>query len=281
MNADRLEKLLQKAPSVRTPPALLQDLQSEIVLPRDASRSTRRDSLDRAWFRRWVPALGFALWFLGCVVVLGIQASRIAEVREQKRVLASAKMSAEQQALAAETPATTSSNEIEQLKKDLADVQRLRTETEQLRLELAELPKIRMENDQLRAGLKPPVITEPAPEQDFFSFQADRATKVKCVHNLKQVGLAARLWAKDNGDVLAPSFEAMKAELNTDKVTFCPSDGTTRYELLSPGASQAEPQIVYTCCPVHQNVGLADGSVQMLRENQKVVQRDGKWVIGQ
>ena len=61
----------------------------------------------------------------------------------------------------------------------------------------------------------------------------------------------------------------------------CPADGTTSYEILSPGASESGPGIVYVHCPIHNNVGLVDGSAHMLGGNRKLGQRDGKWVIGE
>ncbi len=66
----------------------------------------------------------------------------------------------------------------------------------------------------------------------------------QCVTNLKQVGLAFRLWALDNGDkypmevsvtnggtmellggaLVAPHFRVMSNELSTPKLLFCPMD---------------------------------------------------------
>ena len=46
-----------------------------------------------------------------------------------------------------------------------------------------------------------------------------KAQRISAVNNLKQIGLAARTWAIDNSNALPPSFEAMKNELGTDKVT--------------------------------------------------------------
>jgi hypothetical protein len=40
-----------------------------------------------------------------------------------------------------------------------------------------------------------------------------------------------------------------------------------------------DPQQVLTRCPVHNNVGLCDGSVQMLSTNQTVERIDGKYRI--
>ena len=75
-----------------------------------------------------------------------------------------------------------------------------------------------------------------------------KAQRIKCVNNLKNVGLAFRIWATDNGDrfpmavstneggsseyTAAPfldtgayyHFVAMSNELNTPKIVVCPSD---------------------------------------------------------
>src|SRR6185369_9142212 len=106
MNENTIETILRQSPRVRIPAGLLEKLANDIQLPersaafRPAHMETRCPSSNG--LRRWLPALGFALWFLGCVVVFGIQASRIAELREQRRVFESAKMTTEQRALAAE-----------------------------------------------------------------------------------------------------------------------------------------------------------------------------------
>ena len=72
-----------------------------------------------------------------------------------------------------------------------------------------------------------------------------KAQRIKCVSNLKQVGLALRMWSNDYGDKF-PWFVALadggtgdatkadtwnhllvaKEELSTPKVTYCPSDTT-------------------------------------------------------
>jgi hypothetical protein len=38
--------------------------------------------------------------------------------------------------------------------------------------------------------------------------------------------------------------------------------------------------VVFVRCPIHNNVGTLDGSAHQLGSDIKVVQRDGKWVIG-
>ena len=148
MNTDIMEQLLRKAPPVRTPLGLLHNLQSDITLPHHASRITHHASPNQGGrFRRWMPALGFALWFLGCIVVFGIQASRIAELKEQNNAFQVANAATAEQAANAEGSNATAA-ELERLKKDLADVRRLRAEIEQLRAETQELTALRAQNQQ-------------------------------------------------------------------------------------------------------------------------------------
>jgi hypothetical protein len=114
------------------------------------------------------------------------------------------------------------------------------------------------------------------PEQDFFG----RADRIKCVNNLKQLGLGARMWANDHNDVLPSSFDQMLNQINSKSVLFCPATGA-EYQLVSPGVPETDPQIVYAYCPFHHNVNLCDGSVQQLGSTLKLVIRpDGKTVIG-
>jgi hypothetical protein len=107
-----------------------------------------------------------------------------------------------------------------------------------------------------------------------------RAQTVSCVSNLKQVGLAARIWATEHNDTYPPDVFSMSNELNTPKILVCPSDKThTRatnwsafnvsqnlsYEYLTPGAK--EDSILNTPafrCPIHGNIALGDGSVQQI-----------------
>ncbi len=280
MNEFNIEQVLRKAPRVHTPAGLLNDLQRDIELPRAQSRITNHESLSAAgWFRRWLPTLGFAMWFLVCAVVFGIQAFRISELREQNRALELAGAARAEYNPTDQAPIALAAAELEQLKKDLADVERLRAEIEQLRVETQELAALRAQNQQLREELKTQGKLPPKPEEDFFATAAERASRIKCINNIKQVGLAARIWANDHGDRLPVDYDTMKAELVTDKVTFCPKDGITRYEILSPGISEMQPQIVYVRCSLHNNVGMVDGSAQMLSDSRQLVQRDGKWIL--
>lgn len=105
-----------------------------------------------------------------------------------------------------------------------------------------------------------------------------KAQRISCVSNMKHIGLAARMWAKDHNGKFPPDFYSMTNELSTPKVLVCPGDGSkTRmlgwsefnasnvsYEFLEPSISEnAAAQTVVFQCPIHGNQGLVDGSVQM------------------
>ena len=104
-----------------------------------------------------------------------------------------------------------------------------------------------------------------------------RAQSINCVSNMKQIGLAVRMWANDNQEVLPPDYLSMSNELSTPKILTCPSDTTrTRmtdwsqfsannvtYTYSGAGLKDAATvQTVILTCPIHGHVGLGDGSVQ-------------------
>jgi hypothetical protein len=95
-----------------------------------------------------------------------------------------------------------------------------------------------------------------------------KAQRINSVSNLKQVGLAARIFAGDNADRLPASFDEMKNELGTDKITYDTETGQ-RYTYLGGGVSldSLKPESVLAYSPIvngHCEVLYADGSVEQM-----------------
>ncbi len=106
----------------------------------------------------------------------------------------------------------------------------------------------------------------------------NRAQTIACVSNMKMIGLAARIWSNDHNEIYPPDFLTMSNELNSPKILVCPGDKTktkvevwsqfsasqnVTYEFLTPNAKEADilSQAAFRC-PIHNNIGLGDGSVQ-------------------
>ena len=94
-----------------------------------------------------------------------------------------------------------------------------------------------------------------------------KAQKISSVNNMKQIGLAIRMFANDHNDRMPASFEEMKNELSTDKITYDPDSGQ-RYIYIGANYSQnqvsPESVIAYSVPNGmgYSVVGMADGSVQ-------------------
>jgi hypothetical protein len=141
---------------------------------------------------------------------------------------------------------------------------------------MLEMDKLRAENQQLTLSVQQQ--SQANANDDFFARNEDaraRAESVACINNLKQIGLAARIWATDNNDVLPAGWLAMTNELSTPKLLICPSDkgrsaaqnwaslsaANVSYEYLNPNGSETNPYVILARCTIHGHVGLSDGSV--------------------
>lgn len=289
----QIEELLRHAPRPAVPAGLKDKLTGQIQLPKTATASSNGASSLRpmSWWQRWWPALTPATASLAFAVVIVVQQNEItalkATIRDLNTTLSTATNSAPAQIHPTQSALPAANTEAEELA-------RLQKRVVALTTEVAQLESGQKANEGLRAQL----VTADGlsqPELDALAEAKARAQAIACVNNLKQVGLAVRIYANDNNDVNPPDFLTMSNELNTPKILFCPGNTnhppvktwadfaatSSSYEFLTAGVTNADtdPQRIMTYCRTHNIFGLCDGSVQNLSKRSYedcVTEREGK-----
>lgn len=274
MNEAQIENLLRKAPRVNIPDGLVGKLRGDIRLPRE-SPSKCIKSENWLWLKRWIPVTICLVFGLGAVAV---QIKTHSRLKQEKDALQSAAKNLEQlrNENAKYKKLLLISGDLERLRKESRELSDLRAEISRLRTETSGIEKLRAENKQLESDAAANIGTN----KDFFAEAQARAERIRCVNNLKQIGLAARIWAGDHKDLYPSNFISMKNELGTPKILKCPSDrsrtettswaeltaGNVSYQMDAPGVTWNDPRVVFVECPIHHNFCLLDGSVQQLNE---------------
>ena len=289
MNSD-IEKLLRKAPAFTPPASLKERLIQEIPAKDTVSRPSILKPNSSGWLRRWWPALAPAAVSVACAVVLTAQQGKIRELKANIQTLSQAaafESAQPQQRVAAPVDASADMQQ---------EINRLKELSARLKAEVAQLQQLQTENVKLRAEVAaPPELGLTAEEAESLAKAKEKALSIACVNNLKQFGLAVRVWALDNNDSNPPNVLSMSNELSTPKVLMCPADTNRQvaadwasftmancsYEFLVTDEKDAdrEPDRVSVRCPIHGNIGLCDGSVQsrMGKEHSDwLVEKDGK-----
>jgi hypothetical protein len=290
-----LEKILRGAPQP-PPPAdlrgrLISDIKRAPASGPAPARTLRRVN-GRSWLGDWWPVLAAACLTLACAVVFAVQQAEFSAETLRTSGAASespASVPSDGAAPASQSSAPEAGAALTPDERD--EIVQLRDAVARLKQEIASLEALGLENQKLRADLA--AQTNAAPEFAEVAEAAARAKSIQCVNNLKQLGLAARIWAVDHGDKLPPDFLSMTNELSTAKILVCPADtahviangwdsltaANISYEYLAANGSEDEPSRVAFRCPVHGHVGLCDGSVQSevaKRRPSALVWRDGK-----
>ena len=126
------------------------------------------------------------------------------------------------------------------------------------------------------AGVVVPAIKQG--QRQGQGFVATPTVMPTCVNNLRQIGLATRIWSLEHNETFPPDFLTMSNELISPKILICPEDKQhvaaadwahfdpkqhVSYEFLLPNAKEADAMSKPAFrCPIHGHVGLGDGSVQ-------------------
>jgi FtsZ-binding cell division protein ZapB len=284
-----IEKLLRSAPQP-PPPAKLKEKLVEQVELLPARRTLSRPAVGQPWLRRWWPALAPGAVSLACAAVIAMQQSEITTLRSTNESLAKSAANVQtaptQQAIPVVfQPANTPDG-------PQAEIARLRELVERLKSEVAQLEQAQAQNQQLRAELARPQANTPAQDE---AAARDRAMRIECVNQMKQLGLAAKMWALDNSNLYPEQVIFITNYIGGfSKLLVCPADtgrqpapdwaswspANLSYDYLAPGAEcDKDPNRVLFRCPIHGNVALCDGSVQsqVAKDHpERFVERDGK-----
>jgi hypothetical protein len=299
LSDQEIEKTLRGAPRPKAPADLRPKLVAQVSLAgaRNDSRPTAFASGVAGWLRRWWPALAPASVSLACVAAMVSQTVEIRALQQNNRRLAQQRVSLPTAApMAPAVSAQPEAGAADATTAEQKEIARLKERAEQLAAEIGQLEQVQKENENLRTQLAAPptgLPKEVTDAQELLSKARERAMANRCVNNLKELGLAARIWAIANGDRYPTEILSMTNELNRPNMLFCPADSSRApvtnwaaftaancsYDYLASGGSVRDQTRVLFRCPIHGSIGLCDGSVQMrvAKEHpESLVERDGK-----
>ena len=295
MNTPQIEDILRLAPKPAPPAGLKDRLIAQLRLPaaRPASQTPVTVLAPASWLRRWWPVLAPAAVSLACAAALTVQQMEIRDLKQASQAL-SRDLAAKASALSAPTVQTNdAASEAAAAARTQREIARLKELANQLAAKVAQLEQMSAENSKLRTQLAAPPAGLLKPEDaEALAKAKERAESIACINNLKQLVLAAKIWAIDNGDMSPPDLLSMTNEMASPKILVCPSDkgrqaandwasytsANCSYEYLAPSAPETEPSRAMFHCPIHGNWGFCDGHVEMIAKDhpEMLVRRDGK-----
>ena len=294
-NEQEIESLLRRAPQPAPPQELKQQLSAQMKLNSAAiSPTSSTVQMPLTWWRRWWPALAPATVSIACAVVITVQQTEIHQLKKSIRSLSNATSAETSPSITPAAHEAPVANAIDPVTAEREEIARLKERVKQLTAEIGQLEQTQKDNESLRRQIAAPPTLSPE-EMDALAKAKERAMSIQCINNLKQFGLAVRVWAIDNQDVFPPDTLSMSNELNTPKILVCPADtnrpaakswesfttANLSYEYFTPNATNAdaEPTRVLSRCPIHGHIGLCDGSVQgqvAKTHPEWLIERDGK-----
>lgn len=293
MTDTTIEHILFHAPVPAPPPDLLQRLQAAIIL-QPVMQQTAKPRARQNPSRRWFPALAFGLFLVSCAVMFAVQGNWTTTLKRQNETLraTAAGLAQLREQHATWEKALAQQQELDGLRQDNKELHQLQAEVARLQSLSAQVQHLREQNQQLSAT---PVAHNSTSGPSFFDEAQQEGERIQCVNNLKQLGLAMRIWEGDNGNKYPASMAVMSNYLSTVKVLICPSDKSRQSNLSTSWADFSNdmssyqylaqpddgdlthPDRIMAICPIHHNYLLEDGSVQMVNPAKyHEVQKDGR-----
>jgi len=275
MNTIEFENLLRTPPRPQPPAHLRERLLAEVDL---SARNTTRALSGGGWLRRWWPTLLPAAAALGAVSVLTFQGVKIRSVKDSIAAHSGSAAALESQASGTADASSASEPSLDQAAVYEEEIARLKAAVAEATTQVAQLEQLRAANEKLKSQLAA-LPDRLSPEESGAMDEArERALSISCINNLKQFGLAVRVWGLDHNEAAPPDVLSMSDELGSPKILWCPADksrtpatsfsaftpANCSYEYLTPSAANVanEPERVLSRCPIHGHIGLCDGSVQ-------------------
>jgi hypothetical protein len=291
----QIENQLRRAPAPTPPAGLKQRLIAQSHAKAAGTNSEpSRVVVTRApsgFFSRWWPILASGAVTLTCAIVLAVQGI---EVSDLKATLASLPQAPPEPA-SDQTALESAKSVVPARETPEQELARLKSSVNRLGEEIAQLERLTVENDKLQGDLARAARAGglTADEEAAMAKAKGKASRIVCINNMKQLGLAARIWANDHGELNPSDILSMTNEMNTPKILYCPADTSRQaatswanysavncsYEYLAPLSPTGEPTRVLFRCPIHGTIGLVDGSVQSevaVNHPDWLVTRDGK-----
>jgi hypothetical protein len=321
---EEIEHILKQAPSPVAPGGLKERLVGQANVPLSQNRpqvsGTGNVRPEVGWLRRWWAVLVPGMVSLAGAVVLTLQQSQISNLQTTVETLRQGSGDGKLSAASARITGQMDNTVISSAEDEQREIERLKKVAAQLSSAVAAQEQLQAENQKLRAQIAASSTRLPPEIQgdiDLMAKAKEKAQMINCVNNLKQIGLAFRIWANDNNDrypstvpyeqggAMLPGgaysqdrvFQVVSNEFSTPKILVCAGD-TNRlaasnwasftslnlsYQYVGGTASETEPTAVLAICPIHGTVLLCDGSVQMeayKTHPEKFVQQDGKLYFG-
>jgi prepilin-type processing-associated H-X9-DG protein len=300
LNDQEIERALRAAPRPKAPAGLRARLvgQAQSASARAAARAAVSGYTPApGWLRRYWAVFLPGAACLACSVEFAVQQNEINELKVAVQTLS---VRADSPTAAGESSGSQDQGNIPAAGASDAQQQelaRLRAMAAQLTTELQGLEQVRTENVNLRAAVSAAAAsTVSTAETEAITKAKERADRVRCINNLKQLDLCAIMWSADHGDVLPPDFAAMTNYMGGNlEILACPSEPKVRetsgdlyrrpavgssYQYLAASSTNHDPTQVVFYCPFHGNIAFGDGHVEsvpiLVQHPECLVKRDGK-----